>query len=60
MKRVLSLAFRLDQAKTVSTLFRIVNFIIEEMITRPREIERIYNKLPQGAKKHIEDRDKGM
>jgi len=47
-----------DNQDTVLALFNIVNFIVEEMITRPREIEDIYNKLPDGARKQIEKRDR--
>jgi hypothetical protein len=39
-------------------LFDIINFIVQEMITRPREINEIYQKLPENALKGIEARDK--
>ncbi|SRR6266487_255072 len=47
-----------DDQGTVLSLFKLVNFIIEEMITRPKEIEEIYNKLPENARKGIESRDR--
>ena len=31
--------------------FRIVNYIIDEMITCPQEIERIYSQLPGGTRR---------
>jgi hypothetical protein len=34
-----------------------MNFIIEEMITRPKEIKEIYNRLPENVHKSIEKRD---
>jgi hypothetical protein len=46
-----------DNPKLVETLFRLVNFIVEEMITRPREIKEIYDSLPQNQLDQIERRD---
>lgn len=46
-----------DDQETALTLFRLVNFIVEEMITRPREVEGIYSRLPEGARRHIDQRD---
>jgi Domain of unknown function (DUF4145) len=46
-----------DDQETVLALFKIVNFIIDEMITLPKELEEIYNKLPENARKSIEKRD---
>ena len=45
-----------DEKELVLKLFRIINFIINQMITQPQEIARIYNKLPEGPKKAIEQR----
>lgn len=47
-----------DDTKTASALFKLVNFIAEKMITEPKEIGAIYNKIPEGKKKQIEKRDK--
>ncbi len=47
-----------DDVATATALFRLVNFIAEKMITEPKEIEAIYNKLPESKKKEIANRDK--
>lgn len=47
-----------DNVDIVLALFGIINFIVEEMITRPRELDKIYNMLPENARKSIEVRDK--
>ena len=46
-----------DDQQTALALFGLVNFIVEEMITRPREIDEIYNKLPSGVLEQITRRD---
>jgi Domain of unknown function (DUF4145) len=46
-----------DDQETALTLFSLVNFIVEEMIARPRQVEEIYNRIPEGARRHIEQRD---
>jgi len=51
------LDLRDDQA-TVEQLFKLINFIAEKMITEPKEIEEIYNKIPESKKKQINERDK--
>lgn len=47
-----------DNPEIALTLFKLVNFIVEEMITRPREIKEIYNFLPQKQRDGIRGRDK--
>lgn len=47
-----------DDVQTARSLFKLVNFIAEKMITEPKEIDLIYNKIPKGSKKQIEERDK--
>lgn len=47
-----------DDLETATALFRLVNFIAEKMITEPKEIELIYNKIPESKKKQIQERDK--
>ncbi|MFZ2193484.1 MAG: DUF4145 domain-containing protein [Candidatus Moraniibacteriota bacterium] len=46
-----------DDTEIASSLFRLVNFIAEKMITEPREIEEIYNKIPESKKEQISQRD---
>ena len=47
-----------DDAKTAVALFRLVNMIVRVMITQPKEVNALYNKIPSGAKKAIKKRDK--
>ena len=39
-------------------LFDVMNFIIEDIIVRPKEIEALYDKIPETKKEQIERRDK--
>lgn len=47
-----------DNPELVSSLFKLVNLIVEEMITRPNEIQEMYNSLPKGTLERIKRRDK--
>jgi len=47
-----------DDTETVDSLFKLVNFIAEKLVTEPKEIEEIYNKIPENKKKQINERDK--
>lgn len=46
-----------DDIETAKALFRLVNLIAEKMITEPKEVEEIYNSLPEDKRKQIEERD---
>lgn len=46
-----------DSPDIAQNLFNMINFIVEERITRPREIEELYNQLPEESRKKIEKRD---
>jgi len=46
-----------DTPDIASSLFEIVNFITEDRITRPRQIQTLYSRLPEGALKAIEKRN---
>lgn len=46
-----------DDRETATSLFKLVNFIAEKMITEPKEIEAIYAKLPETKKEQINNRD---
>lgn len=47
-----------DDVETANQLFGLINFIIEDRITRPKAIDELFSKLPEGKRKGIEDRDK--
>jgi len=47
----------LDDIETAKALFKLVNLIAEKMITEPKEVEEIYNSLPEDKKQQIEERD---
>ena len=38
-------------------LFEMINFIVEDRITRPKEVADLYSKLPETSRKAIEKRD---
>lgn len=46
-----------DTPAIAQELFAMINFVVEDRITRPREIEALYNKLPEEKRKQIEERD---
>jgi hypothetical protein len=47
-----------DTPDVALQLFGLINIIVEDRITRPKEVEELYSKLPDGAKKAIEERDR--
>lgn len=47
-----------DNREIAAKLFKLVNFIANKMITEPKEIDEIYNGLPENKLKGIEKRDK--
>ena len=46
-----------DSPEIAHHLFRLVNIIVQDRITRPREVEELYGSLPDGARDAIERRD---
>ena len=46
-----------DDIETAGQLFKLVNFIAYSMITKSKEIEEIYNRIPQEKRDAIEKRD---
>lgn len=46
-----------DDEPTASRLFELVNVIVENQIASPKHIAALYDKLPEGARKAIEERD---
>lgn len=48
-----------DGREIAVKLFQILNFIANELITKPKELDRLYHELlPEGAKQAITNRDK--
>jgi hypothetical protein len=45
-----------DDSQTALSLFELLNMIVTYMITQPKEISKLYERLPQGAKAAIEKR----
>lgn len=46
-----------DNPDIAHSLFEMINFIVEDRISRPKKIAELYGKLPQGAIKAVEKRD---
>ena len=49
-----------DDQDTAMKLFELINVIAEVMITQPKEVERLYQSLPQTAREAIQKRDNGV
>ncbi|EGQ8244515.1 DUF4145 domain-containing protein [Vibrio parahaemolyticus] len=48
-----------DSTDVALKLFQILNYIAEELITKPKELESLYNDIiPDETKRHIEQRDR--
>ena len=47
-----------DDKGTATMLMRLLNIIVERMITEPNEIDSLYQGLPDSVKTSIEERDK--
>jgi len=46
-----------DNPNIVTALFKLINLLVEDMITQPAEVATMFDALPTGAKKQIEERD---
>jgi hypothetical protein len=46
-----------DQPETVTFLFTLLNYIVEQMITRPKQIDTMFTKIPPDKLVGIEKRD---
>ena len=47
-----------DDKDLVNKMFKLVNMVVEEQITKPNELDELFKKLPERAIKAIEKRDK--
>lgn len=52
------IAFDVDDKSTAIMLMRLLNIIVARMITEPKEIEEVYQGLPESVKNAVEKRDK--
>ena len=50
--------FDVDDKNTAIMLMRLLNIIVERMITEPKEIDSLYQGLPESVKNAVENRDK--
>lgn len=48
-----------DDRDTAISLFGLVNYIANQMLTYPKRLQEIFEKLPEGARAAIHKRDKG-
>lgn len=48
-----------DDPESVGVMFEMINFIVEDRISRPKAIQEHYDRLPQRARDAIEKRDQG-
>jgi len=47
-----------DNPQIAHSLFEMLNFIVEDRISRPKRVAELYSILPEGALKAVEKRDK--
>jgi len=46
-----------DDADTASSLFEMINIVVEQMIARPKRLEEFYRDLPESKREGVEQRD---
>lgn len=46
-----------DSPDVAASLFDMINFIVEDRIARPKAIQSLYSRLPEGAREAIQKRD---
>lgn len=52
------IAFDVDDEATATMLMRLLNMIVDRMITEPNEIDSLYQGLPESVRESIDKRDK--
>ena len=52
------IAFDVDNVETANTLFYLINYIVDKLISEPRKLEEFYSNLPQNVLDAIKNRDK--
>ena len=51
------IAFDVDDIETARLLFNLINKIVDGLITEPKELDGLFDKLPQSVKDSIDKRD---
>lgn len=51
------IAFDVDSVDTAETLFTLINIIVDRLISEPKRIASIFNKLPDSVKEAVQKRD---
>ncbi len=46
-----------DDRATAESLFRLLNLVVEKMVSEPKHVEEVYTRLPEAAIRAIEKRD---
>lgn len=46
-----------DVDEIAATLFEVINYIVEDRISRPKKLKELFDKLPEGSRDAIERRD---
>lgn len=52
--------FDIDNCDTANMLFNLINIIVERLVSEPRRIKSLFDKLPQSTKQAIEKKDKAQ
>lgn len=52
------ISFDVDVKETATMLMHLINIIVQRMISEPKEIDSLYQELPESVKQSIEKRDK--
>lgn len=47
-----------DTPEIAEALFKLINMIVEKMITEPKQVNELYSLIPEGKQKAINERDK--
>jgi len=53
-----NIAFDVDDSNTAIQLMKLLNLIVQRMMSEPKEIKELFKNLPEDVKKSVEKRDK--
>lgn len=51
------IAFDVDSVETAETLFTLINLIVDRLISEPKRIDEMFDKLPENVKNAVKKRD---